>query len=477
MRDQMKRATARRFRHTRIERLEARTVFSANLPDVQAYTDLALAPEPQEGSQVSLTDPVTEWGLNADITDVEGGKFNLAWDLNGNGTFGEPGEPTLSGKILDPGVTFTWKESISWQAMIDLGIAQTTGGATDHTAFVRATQVEVVDPDVASDDLLLTVRNSMPFFGTVTPTQNGGGGGGCGGGIAPVTLAGTFTEYGLNDSVTLRINWGDSTETLPLGVFNNQAGVAFSVQHTYATTGLKNITWEIWDNEGGSGLLPQSPASKGSTSFNVVGGGPAGPSVCLDAAGVLTVTGSSGNDSAMISQPNGVIRVESSFFPTTEFPAASVQNIVALLGAGNDILAVTANKPVVAVGGDGNDAISSGGSRSILIGGTGSDLLVGGSAQDILVDSATVHDNNAVALLAMLAEWNSAHSFTDRVNNLLNGSGSVQGLNETPGGNYFLTCLGDDLAVDILMGAGSTDWIIRHAGDINMGLSDIVTTL
>ena len=93
------------------------------------------------------------------------------------------------------------------------------------------------------------------------------------------------------------------------------------------------------------------------------------------------------------------------------------------------------------------------------------------------MDSATTYDSNAVALLAMLAEWNSAHSFMDRVNNLVNGTGSVQGLNETPGGNFFLTSLGDDLAVDILVGAGSMDWILRHAGDINMGFADFVNTL
>ena len=334
----MKRTTCspRRFRNTRFEHLEIRNVLNGDLPDVFVDFDILLG-MPAEGSQASPTDPVAEWGLFVQLTDTEGGTFDLAVDLDGDGNFGlVDGEPEKLGVTIGPGGFHDWNLSIGWQTMIAAGFGDTHGVLSEHNIFARATDVGPLGPgetvpDVASKEWMIDLPNSMPFFGTVTPSQAPSVAGGCGGGIAPVTLSGTFTEYGMNDTVTLRINWGDSIETLPGVMINNQSGVPFSIQHTYTTAGLKNISWQIWDDEGTQDALPFNPASSGSVpgGFMVVGGAPAGPSVCLD-GGVLTVTGSSGNDSAMITQPNGVIRVESSFFPTAEFPAANVQNIVAL---------------------------------------------------------------------------------------------------------------------------------------------------
>jgi len=461
-----------------VECLERRAMMTNNPPEVILTLDPSLQfGEPHEGSNQVSSDHIADWRLKIDFQDDEGGTFDLVFDLNGNGMFGESGEPptkTITVPARPQGQYDTYTlDAIQWPEIVGLQMGDTVDGSVDFTMAVRVFQANIL---VGADTDMLTIKNSLPFFqGTIVPVQAAAAqSAGCGGAVAPVTLSGSFVEYGVNDAVTLRINWGDgNVETFVHSNLSNDE-VSFSKQHTYAASGNYTIKWDVWDDED-QALLSESPASQGQfTNFPVTGGGPAGPSVCL-AGGVLTVTGSAGNDSAMITQPNGVIRVESSFFPTTEFPAANVQNIVALLGAGNDMLVVNASKPLVAVGGDGSDVINGGNARSILIGGAGNDLLIGGSAQDILVGGATTHDSNAVALLLLLAEWNSAHSFTDRVNNLTNGSGSVQGLNETPSGSFFLTSLGDDQAVDILVGAGSMDWIIRHAGDISMGLADFLT--
>jgi Ca2+-binding RTX toxin-like protein len=184
-------------------------------------------------------------------------------------------------------------------------------------------------------------------------------------------------------------------------------------------------------------------------------------SVCV-ISNVLTVTGTAGNDSVTITQPAGLVHVESTFFPTSEFALASVQSILVQLGAGDDTLVSFSTLPMVAAGGDGADSLTGGSGRNVLIGGLGADLLTGGEDEDILVDGASTHDNNGVALLAILAEWISNHSFVDRMKNLTNGSGSVQGLNETTEGSYFLVADGNDGEFDFLIGGDGKDWIIRR---------------
>ena len=429
-----------------------------------------------EGSNLSLTDQIPDWTLNVDVQDNEGGFFDLKFDLDNDGNFGETGEPTIDNFEVTGGPSVsTWTITVPWSDIVALGIADTHPFTQSHEIHVRA--YDHGSTDVLNDDqTTMDVRDSMPFFGTVSAVQaGGGGGGGCSGSAGPVTVSGNFTEYGVGDSVTVQINWGDGNiETLPATAVSNQTGVSFSKDHNYANTSdtSYHITWKVWDDENGDFATDPDYGSEGSQDLLVTAGGAGGgPSVCLDGSGVLTVTGSTGNDTVTISQPtSGQIHVESSFFPTSDFPAASVQNMVVLLGDGNDVLLSTANKPIVAVGGAGNDILIGGPAPSILIGGSGSDLLYGGSSQDVLVDGATANDGNAAALLALLAEWDSGHTFQDRVRNMTNGSGNVAGLN----GSFFIAPAGNDGAIDILIGGSGTDWIIRHAGDLNLGLFDFV---
>jgi hypothetical protein len=81
------------------------------------------------------------------------------------------------------------------------------------------------------------------------------------------------------------------------------------------------------------------------------------------------------------------------------------------------------------------------------------DTIIGGNADDILIGGSTIYDQNFAALQAILAEWQSALSYADRIARIRAGVG--------PDGSVKLvwgTTVVDDLARDILLGNGGLDW-------------------
>ena len=120
-------------------------------------------------------------------------------------------------------------------------------------------------------------------------------------------------------------------------------------------------------------------------------------------------------------------------------------------GTGNDLLKAGGG-PSVLVGDEGDDRVIGGRDRDILIGGLGSDLLLGGIGQDILIGGTTTHDNNDMALMDLLTEWNEPDAYGIRVDRLHNGTGAT-GVQLAKGVTVF-----DDLASDRLVGSFGTDW-------------------
>jgi uncharacterized membrane protein len=122
-------------------------------------------------------------------------------------------------------------------------------------------------------------------------------------------------------------------------------------------------------------------------------------------------------------------------------------------GAGNDTITGGAG-PSLLIGGLGNDTLRSGTGRTVLIGGQGLDKLTGGNNDDLLISGQTVHDNNAVALAMILAEWAAvATSYVDRVAHLTGTlGGGLNGTNRLDGVNVL-----HDNAVDILLGGPGAD--------------------
>jgi Ca2+-binding RTX toxin-like protein len=104
------------------------------------------------------------------------------------------------------------------------------------------------------------------------------------------------------------------------------------------------------------------------------------------AGGVLTVTGTSGNDTISISPSGSNIHVSQSGLPTASFPASSVHKINVLALGGNDTVSVSNSitTPSTLDGGSGNDALTGGGGNDLLSGGDGTDALHGNDGNDVL---------------------------------------------------------------------------------------------
>ena len=145
-------------------------------------------------------------------------------------------------------------------------------------------------------------------------------------------------------------------------------------------------------------------------------------------------------------------------------------------GAGNDVL----------MGGDGDDLLAGGSGRDLLNGGTGADRLVGDADDDILIAGYTLLDINQMALAAVMAEWTSVRSYSQRVANISNrtvaGTDASEFGNRANGG-YFLMADGanrtvlDDNAVDLLTGSSGQDWFLFNADGESGTKKDKVTDL
>lgn len=117
-------------------------------------------------------------------------------------------------------------------------------------------------------------------------------------------------------------------------------------------------------------------------------------------------------------------------------------------GAGDDLLIGYAGADVL-LGGAGND---------MLFGGAGGDFLYGGAGSDLVFAGITALDKDPIAMLAIQAEWQTSHSYTEKVANIL-GPGAPGRANQ----NYFLkpgvNAL-DDQAIDLVLGGEDQDWLL-----------------
>lgn len=99
---------------------------------------------------------------------------------------------------------------------------------------------------------------------------------------------------------------------------------------------------------------------------------------------------------------------------------ANFQNVIG--SAGNDILV-----------GNGGNVLIGGAGRDLLIAGASASMLDGGDDDDILIGGTTDYDNNAAALMAIMAEWTRKDGINDdyatRVANLKNGTNGAPILN------------------------------------------------
>jgi sugar lactone lactonase YvrE len=186
----------------------------------------------------------------------------------------------------------------------------------------------------------------------------------------------------------------------------------------------------------------------------------------------LVITGSAGDDVVRLTLHGKMLRVYANFLPAgapfLAFRRKAVKQVLMQLGAGNDQASVARalRLPVVIVGGAGDDKLTAGGGRSLLIGGPGRDVLSAAQSRQsgsILIGGSTSFDANDAALSAILAEWSSSRPRNTRIANIKSGCGSRRLLN----GDAFLTpiTLVDDGARDVLSGNPKRDWFLPGTGD------------
>jgi hypothetical protein len=166
----------------------------------------------------------------------------LRWDLDGNGSFETSGNSVaFSAASLDGPTTVT----VNAQAK----------HPTDDTALGTSPSVPVT----------VTVRNVPPQLGTETIVDSLGRDLTAAGSAAliglPVTLSLSFTDPGVADTQTARIDWGDGNANTSFTTFSDAHGGAtghLQQAHTFASAGTFTITATVTDDDGGATPVSQT---------------------------------------------------------------------------------------------------------------------------------------------------------------------------------------------------------------------------
>jgi Ca2+-binding RTX toxin-like protein len=299
-----------------------------------------------------------------------------------------------------------------------------------------------------------------------------------------VTVSGTFRDLNVTDTHTAIIYWGDGTSSSATISESNGLG-SLSASHSYAQGGSYQVTVILTDS--------QQAQTEGDTEAVITG--------ARIHDGILEIVGTESDDHVTINQfGSGQLKVHADFFPEGNyrvFNTAGLQRIVVRLCDGNDHATVSNGVSLRSwmFGGDGDDALSGGDGHDVLVGGAGSDMLLGGDGRDlllggfgadrligngsddILIAGYTSFDEDETALTAIMNEWTSARSYTERVANL-QGCGSGQAWANRLNGNIYLQVDGanatvhDDAAKDKLTGSSGRDWFFAN---LSGGVKDTLT--
>lgn len=191
---------------------------------------------------------------------------------------------------------------------------------------------------------------------------------------------------------------------------------------------------------------------------------PAG-SISLNAAGVLTITGTNQPDQAFVSADGGALTVtviQGNVGQTRSFNTAAVKSIVFTGLAGDDSFSNSTPIPASATGGTGNDSLYGGSGNDTLVGGDGADQVAGGSGDDRLEGDA-----GADALFG--GEGNDTLAGGDG-GNYLSGDGGDDSVVGGSATDYLYGGTGNDTlhgmaGNDVLYGDDGRDWLWCEAGN------------
>ena len=389
----------------------------------------------------------------------------------------EDGTVTLSGTYSDVGTQDTHSLTINWGE----GAPETlpvSGGTFSFTHQylddnptntpwdVYTISVTLTDDDTGTDvgSATTTITNVAPVFTGLSNTSPDCGDAAEG---QSISISGSFTDVGTQDTHTALINWGDGNVTM--ATIGQSAGSGtISGSHAYATGGIFTITVTLTDDDGGT---VTSTTTAVITGVGVVGN-------------TLYVIGTDNDDHVTINKAGSVYKVHADFLTTGNFrdvPVAGITRIVVQVCDGDDHVTISGgislpalidggegddhlnggNGPNIILGGGGDDHINGGSGRDILIGGVGADRLVGNGDEDILIAGWTDHDafnptSYYAPLWQLMDEWKDSSSQATRRSNIKNGGG----LN----GSVRLNALTahDDLSQDKLTGSSGLDWFFAN---------------
>ena len=229
-----------------------------------------------------------------------------------------------------------------------------------------------------------------------------------------------------NVTVSTAVDGGAGNDTIGSGAGNDTISDLLGNNQIHAGKGNDTVTVgdganQIW-TDGGKDVVV---TGKGNN--KIVAG--AGNNTITVGGGNNSVTGSTGNDLIVVNG-SGINTIDGGAGDDTIFGgggkdriAGDAGNDVIFGGGGNDTLMGGANNDVL-VGGDGDDRLQGEAGRDLLIGGRGKDDLNGGQDDDVIIAGFTSADSDVSALSLLRSTWTSAGSFSARVNNLVNGTGS-----------------------------------------------------
>lgn len=392
--------------------------------------------------------------ISGAATSDEGASYTL--DL----TSSDPGDDTISQWDID------WGDGTIETVTGDPASATHTYADGDNSYTISATATDEDGTFAAGNTVAVDVANLAPVIVSLS-TDSGSLGGAKAG--ETVNLSASFTDAGVLDTHTATIDWGDGTTSV--GTVDQGTGTV-TADHVYAEGGYYEVTLTLTDNDTGQDIAM--------TATVIAGVG------VQD--GVLNLVGTNGNDKFKVFKVGNTddLRVRyrldggSDTWATVNGPVDEINmqlgdgddvgfvsrrvhtDAVIDAGAGDDLLAGGSGNDIL-LAGAGYDTLFGGSGRDLMIGGTESDLIFGDGGSDILISGTTAFDNDRASLDAVMAEWTSSRSYSERVDNITGDLDlSMDGLN----GEIFLIAdetVFDDEAIDWLIGGRGKD--LYFAGD------------
>lgn len=175
----------------------------------------------------------------------------------------------------------------------------------------------------------------------------------------PVTLTVGASDPG-NDVANVDVDWDDGAiELVPLA--------APQATHTYYLPGTRSVRVSVRNDFG-------EPLTNPTIHTITVS---ALPDLALDDAGILLISGTSGDDTITLAADAGNARLTRNGVITT-YPLADVKGIAIDAAAGNNIVTVAIDIPVSVLSGAGNDTVTAGvGKHELLLGGGNNTVITG----------------------------------------------------------------------------------------------------